>query len=268
MALVRWGRGFRLKPSPVLTAALPNRLRPSGPALRGGLLVICIAAGIWVVARGGPNSGGQSALVATSPVPVNADPAAAGHERSAAEWAAQIHEGSHPDKTASNETAAEGDKAALTKVLPKTGTKEDIEAAAQAAIKKKQAAEKKAKQELAALKVKPPPARGDAEVNLAKEAIRKVMREPSSAVFEDVFFVDDRKSETGDYVPVVCGTVNGRDEFGGMTGPRHFVALMDKQAQGLWLEGSTPQNLLASEWNRFCAGSHNETIASAIRQAH
>src|SRR6516165_4793976 len=111
MALVRWGRGFRLKPSPLLTAALPNRLRPSGPALRGGLLVICIAAGIWVVARGGPNSGGQSALVATSPVPVNADPAAAGHERSAAEWAAQIHEGSHPDKTASNETAADGDKA-------------------------------------------------------------------------------------------------------------------------------------------------------------
>jgi hypothetical protein len=189
-------------------------------------------------------------------------------------------EGSGRDKTTNNETAADGEKAALIKamkdavaarhggVLPKSMTAEDAEIAAQAAIKwKKRQANEKAKQELAALKVKPPPASGDAEIYLAQEAIRKVMREPSSAVFEDVFFVDDRKSETGYYVPVVCGTVNGRDEFGGMTGPRHFVALMDKQAQGLWLEGSTPQNLLASEWNRFCAGSHNETIASAIRQA-
>jgi hypothetical protein len=235
------------------------------------VICIAIAAGIWVKIRGGPNSGGQSALVATSPVRVNADPAAAtaGHQRSAAEWAAQFEqqaevktEESHRDKTASNETAADGDKAALIKALPKTGTKEDMEAAAQAA-KKKQAAEK-AKQELAAPKVKPPPASGDAEIYLAQEAIRKIMREPSSAVFEDVFFVDDRKSETGDYVPVVCGTV----KFGEMTGPHHFVALMDKQAQALWLEGSTPQNVLASEWNRFCAGSHNETIASAIRQAH
>ena len=235
------------------------------PALRVGLLVICIAiaAGIWVKIRGGPNSGGQSALVATSPVRVNADPAAAtaGHQRSAAEWAAQFEqqaevktEESHRDKTASNETAADGDKAALIKALPKTGTKEDMEAAAQAA-KKKQAAEK-AKQELAAPKVKPPPASGDAEIYLAQEAIRKIMREPSSAVFEDVFFVDDRKSETGDYVPVVCGTVNGRNGFGGMTGPRHFVAIMAEQAQGLWLEGTTPQNVIREEWNRFCAGSH------------
>jgi hypothetical protein len=251
------------------------------PALLGGLLVICIAAGIWVLARGGPNSGGQSALVATLPVRVNPDSAAATvvHEGFAAEWAAQFEQQaevktqeSRRDKTATNETAADGDKT-LIKVSPKTETKEDMEAAAQAAkqaaekAKKKQAAEK-AKQELAVQKVEPPPATGKAEIYLAQEAIRKIMREPSSAVFEDVFFVNDRKSETGDYVPVVCGTVNGRAGSGRMTGSHHFVALMDKQAQALWLEGSTPQKVLAREWNRFCAGSHNETIASAIRQAH
>jgi hypothetical protein len=135
-------------------------------------------------------------------------------------------------------------------VLPKTMSGQDTEVAAQAAITEKR------KLDLAAMKVKPPPSSGDAEIYLAKEAITKMMRDPDSAVFSDVFFVNDRKSASGYYVPVVCGTVNGRNGFGGMTGPKHFVAVMSDLVQGLWLESTTAQRVVVAEWNRFCAGSH------------
>lgn len=180
-----------------------------------------------------------------------------------------------PQSVAQNETntdtQAEADKAALIKVmkdavaarhggvLPKTMSEEDTKVAAQAAIKwkAKQAAEK-TKRELDAMKMKPPPSSGYAEIALAKEAITKMMRDPESAVFGDIFFVNDRKSAKGYYVPVVCGTVNGRNGFGGMTGQKRFVAFVSDVAQsGVWMEGTTPQNVFAPEWNRFCAGLHN-----------
>jgi tetratricopeptide (TPR) repeat protein len=158
------------------------------------------------------------------------------------------------------------DKAALTRVLkgavaarhggalPEVMSTEDAEVAAKAAIewKKKQAREK-TRQVLNAMKHKPPPSDGYAEIYLAKEAIKKIMRDPTSAVFDGIFFVNDRTSATGYYVPVVCGTVNGKNGFGGMTGPKHFVAIMSEAAQGVWLEGTTAQNVVTREWNRFCA---------------
>jgi hypothetical protein len=144
-------------------------------------------------------------------------------------------------------------------VVPDKVSKEDSEIAAQAALKwkEKQTAEK-TKHELEAMKVKPPPSSGFAEIYLAKQAITKMMRDPDSAVFGDVFFVNDRKSPTGYYVPVVCGTVNGKNGFGGMTGQKHFVALVSDIAQsGVWMEGTTPQNVFVPEWNRYCAGRHD-----------
>jgi hypothetical protein len=137
-------------------------------------------------------------------------------------------------------------------------SEDDLNFAAEVGMKwkAKQAAEK-AKRELDAMKVKPPPSSGYAEIYLAKDAITKMMRDPDSAVFGDVFFVNDRKSPTGYYVPVVCGTVNGKNGFGGMTGQVHFVAVMSDVASGVWMEGTTPQNVFAPEWNRYCAGQHN-----------
>jgi hypothetical protein len=174
------------------------------------------------------------------------------------------------DQKANNDAQTDADKAALIKVmkdavaarhggvLPKTMSEEDTNVAAQAAMKwkAKQAAEK-AKRELDAMRVKPPPSSGNAEIYLAKEAITKMMRDPDSAVFGDVFFVNDRKSPTGYYVPVVCGSVNGKNSFGGMTGQKHFVAIMSDAVSGVWMEGTTPQNVFAPEWNRYCAGQHN-----------
>jgi hypothetical protein len=173
---------------------------------------------------------------------------------------------------ASSGTAAVADeeKAALVKVmkdavtarhggaLPTTMSEEDTRVAVQAASKwKAEQVRKKAKFDLEAMKNKPPPSSGYAEIYTAKEAITKMMRDPDSAVFSDVFYVNDRKSATGYYVPAVCGTVNSRNGFGGMTGQMHFVAVMSDTVQGLWLEGTTPNNVISAEWNRFCAGRHD-----------
>ena len=174
------------------------------------------------------------------------------------------------DPKIDNDAQTDADKAALIKVmkdavaarhggvLPKTMSEDDINVSAQAAMKwkAKQAAEK-AKRELDAMKLKPPPSSGYGEIYVAKEAIAKMMRDPDSAVFGDVFFVNDRKSPTGYYVPVVCGSVNGKNGFGGMTGQKHFVAIMSDVASGVWMEGTTAQNVFAPEWNRYCAGQHN-----------
>ncbi|MGH9676467.1 MAG: cell envelope integrity protein TolA [Candidatus Acidiferrum sp.] len=171
-----------------------------------------------------------------------------------------------------SESATEGDeeKAALVKVmkdvvaarhdgvLPKTMSEEDTKAAIQAASKlKAEQVRKKTKLDLEAMKTKPPPSSGYPEIYMAKEAIAKMMRDPDSTVFGDVFFVNDRKSSTGYYVPVVCGTVNSRNGFGGMTSEMHFVAAMSDTVQGLWLEGTTANNVITAEWNRFCAGRHD-----------
>lgn len=173
-------------------------------------------------------------------------------------------------KKTATDTPTDADKAALVKVmkdavaarhggvLPKTMSEEDTKVAVQAATKwkAKQTADK-TKRDLDAMKVKPPPSSGYAEIYLAKEAITKMMRDPELAVFGDVFFVNDRKSATGYYVPVVCGTVNGKNGFGGMTGQKHFVAVMSDIFSGVWLEGTTAQNVFVPEWNRFCAGRHD-----------
>jgi hypothetical protein len=177
---------------------------------------------------------------------------------------------------ANTDTQTEADKAAKAKadaavkaakeavaarhggVLPKMMSPEDEQVAAEAAAKwmAKDAAEK-TKRDMAALKVKPPPSNGYAEIFVAKDAIAKMMRDPDSAVFGDVFFVNDRKSPTGYYVPVVCGTVNGKNGFSGMTGQKHFVAIVSDIFSGVWSEETTLQNVFVPEWNRYCAGQHN-----------
>ncbi len=86
-------------------------------------------------------------------------------------------------------TEADEEKAALVKVmkdavtarhggvLPKTMTEEDTRVAAQAASKwKAEQVRKNTKLDLEAMKSKPPPSSGYAEVYMAKEAITKLMR--------------------------------------------------------------------------------------------
>jgi hypothetical protein len=163
-----------------------------------------------------------------------------------------------PEKAALIKTMNDAVAARHGGVMPKTMSKEDLEIAAQAGArwKKKQAAEE-TKHQLEAMKVKPPPSNGYVEIEWAKEHIKPALRDPDSAVFGDTFFVNDRKSETGYYLPAVCGTVNARNGFGGMTGQKRFVYLIFPNESRLALEGSVPDATLVQFWNRFCAGSHD-----------
>lgn len=52
---------------------------------------------------------------------------------------------------------------------------------------------------------------------LAREAVADISRDPASLQFRDMFL---RPGSSGGYV--VCGQVNGRNAYGGMTGYRWF----------------------------------------------
>lgn len=168
----------------------------------------------------------------------------------------------------SADTQSDADKAAITKAvkealaarhggrMPETMSAEDTKIAAQAAInwKTKQIATK-TKQELEAMKVKPAPSGGAADVYIAKEVIKSALRDPDLAVFgADVFFANDRKMN-GYYVPVVCGSVNAKNGFGGMTGQKRFVFFPTLEGR-LVLEDSVADAIIVHHWNKMCAGKH------------
>lgn len=61
------------------------------------------------------------------------------------------------------------------------------------------------------------------KVSAAEDAVRKVLKDPGSAVFSDVTL-----GWFGSGVEGVCGVVNARNSFGGMSGPKPFaVSLHD-----------------------------------------
>tara|TARA_R100001086_G_scaffold198310_1_gene114643 strand:- start:1281 stop:1634 length:354 start_codon:yes stop_codon:yes gene_type:complete len=59
-------------------------------------------------------------------------------------------------------------------------------------------------------------------VAISQTAVRDRLREPASARFEGVYF--KRARLNGREIPVVCGRVNSRNGFGGMTGFQRFIA--------------------------------------------
>jgi hypothetical protein len=81
--------------------------------------------------------------------------------------------------------------------------------------------------------------RQEAVIALTKRAVASALREPSSAVFKDVFYV---RKKVGD---AVCGEVNARNGFGGFTGMQPFVVTLP--------EGTLHLNSIP-KWNRHCAG--------------
>jgi hypothetical protein len=78
-----------------------------------------------------------------------------------------------------------------------------------------------------------------------KTEIAKLLRDPSSAEFDEVRV--SRKQAA----PVVCGKVNSRNGFGGMTGNKRFIA-----APGVIgvVEGeNTTQAEFSGSWIQFCS---------------
>lgn len=79
----------------------------------------------------------------------------------------------------------------------------------------------------------------------AKNALKERLREPDSAEFKNVIIVTYQ-----DKLNVVCGEVNAKNGFGGMTGFQPFVSL--GSAQMTWLP--TDSKTFADDWNKYCAG--------------
>jgi hypothetical protein len=67
---------------------------------------------------------------------------------------------------------------------------------------------------------------GEAEVSIAARYFADSLREPSSAVFRNVF-IGKRPIPTPKSKIVVCGEVNARNGFGGMTGFQAFIVSGD-----------------------------------------
>lgn len=102
----------------------------------------------------------------------------------------------------------------------------------------------------------PPPKRNlkPAEaVEEAKRAVAAKMKDPESARFADVAHRVSPNAR-GEPTDVVCGMVNAKNSFGGYTGARPFVYMVDlKQAQ--LTEGDRLQAELGMTiYKNFCAG--------------
>lgn len=80
-------------------------------------------------------------------------------------------------------------------------------------------------------------------VDTAKEDVRKILRDPDSAIFPSASV--SRKMGK----PVVCGQVNARNGFGGMTGPKRFVAIPTALAV---TEDNMDQSEFQKVWNSAC----------------
>jgi len=74
----------------------------------------------------------------------------------------------------------------------------------------------------------------------AKEAVTAALKDPDSAQFGEVVAVSN------DGTPVVCGSVNAKNSFGGFTGEQSFVYVAGMVA----FEGDKEFNKL---WNTVCA---------------
>lgn len=92
-------------------------------------------------------------------------------------------------------------------------------------------------------KVQPEMSRADKEFYMteaSKDGVRARLKDPKSAKFKDVYYMDH-------VTPVICGKVNSRNGFGGMSGFQHFLArgevlvLFEKEADDF---GDT--------WNKLC----------------
>jgi hypothetical protein len=62
------------------------------------------------------------------------------------------------------------------------------------------------------------------EIRAAQAAVRKGLRDPASATFENTYIVQDKDNPQIRYL---CGAINAKNGFGGFTGLRPFYAGID-----------------------------------------
>lgn len=78
---------------------------------------------------------------------------------------------------------------------------------------------------------------------VAEELIKPLLRDPDSAVFSGIIF----HAETATTSAIVCGYVNSKNGFGGMTGPQRFIT-----GGTIILEEQVGKANMDVAWSRFC----------------
>ena len=69
-------------------------------------------------------------------------------------------------------------------------------------------------------------AEGEAQIQVAAKAIAKTVRDPSSVTFRNVFI--QKRVMPGREPVTLCGEINGRNAFGGLSGFRAFTLVGDQ----------------------------------------
>lgn len=83
----------------------------------------------------------------------------------------------------------------------------------------------------------------DRLIIVGQDQIKARLRDPSSAEFSGVYV--SRKAG----VPAICGTVNSRNGFGGMSGPQRFVTGGTTAIEG---DGTMDAANFQEAWNSLC----------------
>ncbi|SHG73280.1 hypothetical protein SAMN05444169_3869 [Bradyrhizobium erythrophlei] len=142
--------------------------------------------------------------------------------------------------------------------LPKTMSPDDLKIAMAVGAKAAdQQGKSSAAEKLKSMKTRPDPADVKYSPDVVQMAVKQQLRDPDSATFGPMSLYSDRKMNDY-YTPVVCGTINSKNDFGGYSGNKAFVFLIPLTA--VMIEGSPNQQqaqLFVKTYNQLCAGAHD-----------
>lgn len=78
------------------------------------------------------------------------------------------------------------------------------------------------------------------QVDRAKAAIGRNLKDPYSAVYEGIYFGRTAKGD-----PVVCGTVNAKNSMGGYAGRKRFYYFTDEYLE---IESGKQRSVILEAW--------------------
>jgi membrane associated rhomboid family serine protease len=99
--------------------------------------------------------------------------------------------------------------------------------------------------------------------NTTIESIKEQMRDPSSAVFRDVeFYIGFDPMQSA-----ICGYVNGRNSFGGLTGFQRFMVFFTRNERNE-ISGSVPWigSVTTYSPGNFCRDGFNQFDPAQVRR--
>lgn len=97
---------------------------------------------------------------------------------------------------------------------------------------------------------------------IGQKIISAAMRDPDSAKFRYVRFIQQEETEDGTVKGVVCGQVNAKNGFGAYSGFSPFIMELTMKPKGFFSKSVTytvPRQEIYSEPNQYDAASYKKT---------